>query len=175
MDRSMNMNIVAIEYSSESSKIDTEIKDLRMMDAITKSAVYSAIKLYQKVRADELGRDRLGVIVGTKHGALASINEMSKSTESRGYIGINPSLFPNIMLSTCLSRIASALKINGPSAVMYLQNHSCRKEALRYARIQIMKNRADGMFVIFAEDEKKCFGLYIERKETRGMSFLKRC
>ena len=81
-----------------------------------------------------------------------------------GYIGINPSKYPNIMLSTPLSRIATFLQLKGPTISLYVNGRI--EQAFQYAYIQILSKRCDSVFITYTNENKSCFSMLVEKEEA---------
>lgn len=146
-----------------------EHQSARTMDKFTRSMIAVAGKLYKDTHAAEIPPHRLGVTVATSTGPYESIRNTQTILSEKGYIGINPSLFPNIMLSTSLSHVAATLNCRGPSIALYLDGD--RHRITRYGIMQISAGRCDGMLALYADDGKECFGLFLESEtsaEKRG-------
>lgn len=147
-----------------------EHRDLRVMDKFTKLAVYTSRCLFSKVKGEKIPSERLGVVIATNTGVYESIKDYNSILSKRGFIGVNPSKFPNVMISTCLSRVVTEIKAKGPSVPLYIRNEM--KQALQYGIAQIMKDRCDAVMVLYVNEGKGCFGLFIEREDsalTRGV------
>ena len=141
-----------------------KFKDARIMDRFSKLAITTAHILYKGVIGEEIESHKMAIVIATKTGPRQSVREMSELLSKRGVVGINPSKFPNIMMSTIVSRVSIELGITGPSVPIYLSNDKMYT-AIQYGIIQINNNRCDGVIVVFVNENKGCFGLFIENEE----------
>ena len=158
----MNIVITNWEYLFE-KKFDEqafEHRDLRLMDKYTKIAINIARQLYAKVKGNEIQSENIGIILSSNTGPLESILEYNSVLKNKGYIGINPSKFPNIMSATSLSRIAIEIGAKGPCVP--LLSYKISKHALIYAIEQISAGRCCAMMVIHINKRNDCFGCFIE-------------
>ena len=167
-----NFSITRLEYIDVSAFDEESFlhRDARIMDKFSKLAVTLARKLFIKAGADEFLPERLGVVLATATGPYLSVRALNREISENGYISVNPSKFPNIMLSTPLSRVTTAIKARGPSAAMYIVKRA--NEALKYCVTQIQSGRCDGFLVLYIDEDVRCFGVFIEADESalnRGM------
>ncbi len=164
MDR---IGITGIGYQSDKSFIEEQIehRDARIMDRFSKLALSVARQLFNQVQAGDIQPERLAVVLATGTGARRSVDEFHEIIAEKDYIGINPSKFPNIMLSTALSRITIDLQAKGPSVPIYVGSRDMAK-ALRYAAIQIKKGRCDAVIILYVNEGSRCFGLLLEKEKT---------
>lgn len=158
----MNIVITEWEYLFE-EKFDEQAfdhRDSRLMDKNTKIAVSMARRLYAKVKGKEIQSEDLGIILSSDTGPLESILEYNSLLKEKGYVGINPSKFPNIMSATSLSRIAIEIGAKGPC--VSLLSTKINKHALMYAIEQISTGRCCAMLLVHVIRGKDCFGCFIE-------------
>lgn len=167
-----NVGVTQLEYlgSRDFELVAIDHPDARVMDRFTKACLYVSRKLYSRVKGREISSERIAVVLATNTGPYQSVKDLHNVLLLKGQIGINPSLFPNIMLSTPLARITIALKVNGPSITLYIRGKM--RQAIQYGIIQLEKGVCDGVLVLFADEGRGCFGLYLEFEKTarqRGM------
>ena len=147
-----------------------EHRDSRLMDRQTKIAVSMARILYKKVKVEEISSENLGVVLLSDIGPNESFLEYTSVLKEKGYVGINPSKFPNIMSATLLSRVAIEIRAKGPCVPLLLSKGS--KHALMYAFEQITAGRCKAMMLIHITKDNNCFSCFIEDEEMlkkRGM------
>ena len=158
----MSVAITAWEYLLEVNfnKLTFKHRDSRLMDMQTQIVVSVANQLYEKVKGNEIPSKDLGIVLSTETGPVESISEYNLVLKTKGYVGLNPSKFPNIMSATPLARIAIEVKAKGPC--LSLLTYKTNKHALMYAVEQIKAGRCRAMMVIFLYKENNCLGCFIE-------------
>ncbi len=147
-----------------------EHRDSRLMDKHTKIAVSTARQLYKKVKGNEIPSEDLGVVLSSDLGPLESILEYNSVLKEKGYVGINPSKFPNIMPATLLSRIA--IEVGAKGTCVPLLSLNANKHALMYAFTQIKIGRCYSIMFIHMAKGNDCFGCFIEKEyscQKRGI------
>ncbi|MFZ5351481.1 MAG: hypothetical protein ACOZCL_02020 [Bacillota bacterium] len=161
----VKVGITQYQYVSSNGFDDTSFIhiDGRLIDRMTKLAIHTARLIYEKGNCKDISPERLGIAVSTETGAIDSIFEYCQNLRQNGYKGVNPSKFPNIMLSTCLSRIAKEVQAMGPSIPFYSDKGI--DTALQYSVLQIKKQRCDAMMLFKVSCSKDCFGMLIENAE----------
>lgn len=145
-------------------------KDARVMDVFSKITVYTARQLSKVIKGNDIDSCRLGIVLATSTGSYSTLKEFHANILEKSYVGINPSKFPNVMISTPLCRVAMELQAKGPSVPMFTKN---RNQAIQYGVLQIKMGRCDTMMVLFVEENKACFALALEKEETalkRGLN-----
>ncbi len=170
----MNIAITAWDYLFEKNFDEQtfEHRDSRLMDKQTKIAISVARKLYAKAKGDEIPSENLGVVFISDTGPFECIVEYNSILKEKGYVGINPSKFPNIMSATPLSRIAIEVIAKGPCVP--LLSPTPNKHALMYAFEQISAGRCRAMLFIHITKANNCFGCFIEDDlscRKRGIKF----
>ena len=161
----VNISITARRYISKKQFDDQSFKhrDARLMDKGVKIAVQMARQLYEKVNKNTISPEELGVVLGCDTGPLAEIVEYNTILKEKGYVGINPSKFPNIMSATALSRVSTEINAKGPCVpLLFTKDH---KHALLYANEQISAGRCRAMMIIHLTKDGNCFGFFIEKEE----------
>lgn len=137
-----------------------EHRDSRLMDKHTKITISIARQLYAKVKGNEILPQDIGIVVSSDTGPLESIWEYNTVLKEKGYVGINPSKFPNTMSATSLSRIAIEIGAKGPCVPLLTPKSN--KHALIYAIEQVKVGRCYAMMLIHITNENNCFGCFIE-------------
>ena len=162
----MNIAIIAWEYlfKKDFDELTFEHRDSRLMDKQTKIGIGVAKKLYTKIKGDEIPSKDLGVVLSSDAGPLESILEYTTVIKEKGYVGINPSRFPNIMPATPLSRIAIEVKAKGPCAP--LLSPKTNKHVLMYMFEQISAGRCSAMMLIHITKNNNCFGCFVEGEDS---------
>ncbi|MCC5466504.1 beta-ketoacyl synthase N-terminal-like domain-containing protein [Pelosinus baikalensis] len=139
-------------------------RDSRVMDRFTKISVHVARNLFASVRGQKISPQMVGVVIATNTGAYQSTVEFNSLLAKQGVAGVNPSKFPNVMLSTPLSRVVTELQVRGPSVPLYLGKYM--EAAFQYSAVQILKGRCDGILMLYTNEDRGCLGLFIEREES---------
>jgi 3-oxoacyl-(acyl-carrier-protein) synthase len=160
----MSISITAWEYLFEKNfdEQSFEHRDSRLMDKQTKITISLTRKLYEKAKGNELPSEELGVVLLNDAGSIESILEYTSVLKEKGYVGINPSKFPNIMSATPLSRIAIEIGAKGP-CVPLLSSKSTT-HTLTYAFEQISAKRCRAMMFVHINKNNNCFGCFIEEE-----------
>jgi len=161
----MSIAITAWEYLFEKNFNEQifEHRDSRIMDKQAKIVVSMSRQLYSKVRGTEIPSESHGIVFFSEAGPIESILEYNSVLREKGYVGINPSKFPNIMSTTTLSRIAIEIGAKGPC--VSLLSHNINKHALMYAVEQITAGRCKAMMIIHITRRYNCFGCFIENED----------
>lgn len=154
-----------IVSNSEFQLNKNKIKIVRTMDVFTSKLLYVLSRLGDLTFAD---KDRTGAVIATNTGPRDSLIKTGKSIEKSGYRGINPSFFPNVMLSTALSYLMIYLNIHGASSAIY-STPDC-KDAIAYCKMQIKNNNCDDMLFFYIDESKDAKGQYFTKvfKEVKG-------
>ncbi len=153
------VRIKGIEYINDNEFDSYEFNhpNQRTMDRFGKKALYLAQKLFKEAEYNTFSPEKSGVVLSTHTGPLDSVKEHADILLSKGYKGINPSRFPNTMLSTALSLVVTALQFRGPSTAMYLDDST--EHALRYAVIQLEKGMCELMMLLIVNENADDFGV----------------
>ncbi len=161
-----NIGITKILYMSyeDIDKYDLLYSDSRLLDQYTKISLINTKRLYDMVGGKVIDSDRVGLVFATDTGPYNSIMEVHNIIKKNGYIGINPSKYPNVMLSTPLSRIATFLQLKGPTISLYVNGRL--NQALQYAYIQISSGRCDSVFITYTNENKFCLSMLVEREDV---------
>lgn len=161
-----NIGITQILHMSYSNidRYDFEYRDIRLIDQYTKVSLINTKRLYDMVGGEAIDSERAGLVFATDTGPYNSIMEVHGKIARSGYIGINPSKYPNIMLSTPLSRIAAFLQLKGPTISLYVNGRI--DQAFQYAYIQILSKRCDSVFITYTNENKSCFSMLVEKEEA---------
>lgn len=134
--------------------------DDRIMDRFTKRVLYTAECLFH-YDFSELNQERTGVVLSTRVGVYKSVEEVAKVIREKGYRGINPSRFPNVMLSTALARLAILCNVHGPSCVFY-DEEDYEMDAMEYCKLQIRAGNSEAMILIYADETGNSEGYFIQ-------------
>ena len=155
----LKVNIKGMKYlqNNEFDGLGFTHPSQRTMDRFSKKALYLAQNLFEKVDYSSLDLGRIGVVLCTYTGPVASVKEHAFIIKLKGYKGINPSRFPNTMLSTALSLVVTSLGIKGPSIAMYLDESI--EHAFKYGIIQLEKKVCDMMMILLVNENDDDFGV----------------
>ena len=161
----MSLAITACEYLFEKyfNEQIFDHRDSRLMDKQTKIAVSMVRKLFEKVKGNEISSVDIGVVFLSDIGPMEFISEYTSVLKEKGYVGINPSKFPNIMSATSLARIAIDIQAKGPCVP--LLSIKANKHAFIYAIEQITTGRCRAILLIHMTSSNNCFGCFIEDEE----------
>lgn len=164
------IGITALEYQGVKDFHDGLVnhRDARIMGKFAKISLVVAERLYKKVSGSQVDPERIAAVLATSTGDIGSIKEYGELLATKGAVGINPSKFPNVMLSTPLSYITSTLKLKGPSVPLYISKTKMN-QAIQYGVIQIRRGRCDTVLVIYVDEAKGCFGFCLEKEETAAL------
>ena len=133
----------------------------RTVDVFTKKVLFTANHLFNNDLSG-IEPPKTGVAVSTRTGAYSSLKKTADTIKKSGYQGINPSFFPNVMLSTALSYLTMYLRINGPSCVFYdTDRHG--KDGFNYCVVQLNLCNADAMILICADEDGWSAGKLLTR------------
>jgi len=124
-------------------------RDSRLMDKHMKMAVTMVREFHSLLKQKEIPPELLGIAFSFD-GPLESIAEYNGILRKNGYIGINPSKFPNIMPATPLARMAIEAGAKGPCISLI----SSDKHAFIYAEMQIIAKRCCAVMVICLHESK---------------------
>ena len=112
----------------------------------------------------ELESESTGAVISTKTGPYRSVKTISEIIKRDGYKGINPGRFPNVMLSTALSRLVKYLDIHGPACAFYDSDKNHR-DAEQYCQVQLNSHRCRGIVLICADENGESIGKYFIKKK----------
>ncbi len=135
----------------------------RTMDEFTKKVLFIADRLFDS-DFSSINSENTGVVLTTRSGPYESIKNIAAIINNNGYKSINPSLFPNVMLSTSLAHLAMYLNIHGPSCAFYDMDRNGRN-ALDYCIIQVKTGNCEAMIQICTDENGWAEGRYITRKD----------
>lgn len=147
----------------EFSENEASYPDERILDSFTKRALYTTESLFQR-DFSRLNPDRTGVVLSTRTGVYKSVEEATKVIREKGYRGMNPSRFPNVMLSTALARVAILCNVHGPSCVFYDEEDYVR-DAMEYCKLQIQTGNSEAMILICTDETGNSEGYLIREDE----------
>lgn len=144
-------------------KNETLYSDDRILDSFTKRALYTTECLFQR-DFSRLNPDRTGVVLSTRTGVYKSIEEAAEAIIEKGYRGMNPSRFPNVMLSTALARLTILCNVHGPCCVFYDEEDYVR-DAMEYCKLQIRSGNSEAMILICTDETGNSEGYFIREEE----------
>jgi len=163
MDR---IYITCIKYVNKEiiDEVSFEHPYSRVMDKLSKTALLLARKTFDSEIIKKLNCERVGVVIASNTGPCSALREHADILSASGFKGINPSKFPNTMLSTVLSRVTTEFDLKGPSTSMYVNSDYAR--ALEYAVVQLEKGSCDLMAVLFVDEGRKGFGILLQNERS---------
>lgn len=165
MIESHKIHITSVKYMSK-QEIDNSLLNhphSRVMDGLSRQALLIAAKIFNEKLLQRVNPEMSGVVIASDSGPCEALNEHVEILLRKGFKGINPSKFPNTMLSTVLSRVTTEFNLKGPSTVLYSDFN--RRHAVEYAAAQIKKRRCDLMAVLFVGEGKGAFGILLQSGE----------
>lgn len=136
--------------------------DERTMDSFTKRVLYTAERLFH-ADFSQLNRENTGIVLSTRSGVCRSLNQIAEAVRENGYKGINPSRFPNVMLSTALARLAILCNVHGPSCAFY-DGDDNDNAAMEYCELQLQLGNCEAMILICADETGPTKGFYMRGK-----------
>lgn len=137
------------------------LRDLRVTDTFSKMGLSVCARLWKKAGCALILPESLGVVLATRTGPAASVRTFASNVAEHGFYGVNPGLFPNIMLSTSLARITVAFGIKGVCVPLFIQNGL--NEAVECAEVLISGRRCDSVIILSVNCGCGCFGMLIEK------------
>ena len=138
----------------------------RTMDSFSKRVLMTAYRLFNGDFSSLDSRDT-GAVISSASGPLSSIREIAGLLRNEDHCRINPSFFPNIMLSTALSHLTRVAGIHGPSSC-FLEKDPAGKNAMQYASGQLATGNCGGMLYIRVEDDGWNEGRYLTSGRAAG-------
>ncbi|MCX8117379.1 MAG: beta-ketoacyl-[acyl-carrier-protein] synthase family protein [Desulfobacterota bacterium] len=87
-------------------------------------------------------RDRVGVVLGSGFCGLSSSEEFHRGQVLKGFLDLNPMLFPNTVPNAASSHVSIELGIQGVNSTL-VQSFCTAEAAILFACDQIRKGRAD--------------------------------
>jgi 3-oxoacyl-(acyl-carrier-protein) synthase len=139
----------------------------RTMDLFSKMAIGIVDKLLANFDLENTNSERVGIVLSSPEGPSKSLDEIYSLYIDRGYIGMNPSKFPNIMKSTSLMYCSKRIMAHGPSTSLYEKEGDLH--ALKFATMQIMNGRCDYMFVVWVIEGIECRGMILEKAGEKDL------
>lgn len=151
---------VDISYE-EYLKAGFALPDSRTMDEFCKLILYTVQQLFQGDYTI-IDHERTGLVISTGTGAFTSLQQIGTAARTYGYRGINPSFFPNVMLSTAISRVSTYLDLHGPVCAFYDKDFMS-SEAMEYCQVQLQLNNCDAVIFIMVDDQRRSIGKFLGR------------
>lgn len=92
-------------------------KEARRMDRYTQFALASTLEALEQsgLKIDDSNRDRIGVVIGTGIGGIATLLEQQAILEQRGPDRISPFLVPMMLVDSAPGMVALSLGVRGPN------------------------------------------------------------
>lgn len=135
----------------------------RTIDDFSRKVLYATHELFCG-NLYGIDNERTGAVISTRTGPSCSLKKTSDLIKQYdGYQGVNPSFFPNVMLSTALFYLTNYLDIHGPTCTFYEHDKSYNV-ALKYCKTQILRGYCDTMIMITANENGWAEGKLISRK-----------
>ena len=125
----------------------------RRMSRVSRMAVAASQQALEDsgLVLDDLGRERIGVILGTCYGGGSHVEDFYVSLLRDGPRGAQPLLFPETVPNAAASHIAMFHGITGPNST-FCQNEISAENAILYARNLLLQKAADAVLVGGADE-----------------------
>ncbi len=125
----------------------------RRMSRVSRMAVAASQEALEDsgLILDDLGRERVGVILGTGYGGGSYVEDFYASLLRDGPRGAQPLLFPETVPNAPASHIAMYHGITGPNST-FCQNEISAENAILYGRNLLLKNAVDAVIVGGADE-----------------------
>lgn len=120
--------ITAYDASDYKTRIAAEVKgfdgnalfglrEARRMDRYTQFALAASLEAVENAHLviDDANRDRIGVVIGSGIGGLATLSENQRILTEKGPSRISPFLVPMMLVDACPGLIAIYLGVRGPN------------------------------------------------------------
>lgn len=143
----------------------------RTTDAFTKCAISAVRKLMRNVDLVKIERDSLGILIATSTGTAYSVKNVYSMYKDKGYRGINPSFFPNIMMSTALAWCTKLTGAHGNSTTMHVSRGNAKEEILEYVNMQIESKRCQNVIVIYLNEGEGGYCFMAEKVENMQLDY----
>ncbi len=125
----------------------------RRMGRVSRMAVAASIEALKDsgIDLDIIGRENVGVVIGTAYGSSSHVEEFYLSLLNDGPRGAQPLLFPETVPNAPASHISMFHGITGPNST-FCQNDISAETAILYARNLLLQNIADVVLVGGADE-----------------------
>ncbi len=125
----------------------------RRMGRVSRMAVAASVEALNDsgIDLDIIGRENIGVIVGTAYGSSSHVEDFYLSLLNDGPRGAQPFLFPETVPNAPASHISMFHGITGPNST-FCQNDISAETAILYARNLLLQNIADVVLVGGADE-----------------------
>jgi len=90
-------------------------KEARRMDRNVLLAVAAAHEAWADAGLDDVDRSRVGILVGSAIGGIATIAEQQQVYAERGHDRVSPFFIPSVLVDTASGQIAIQLGVQGPN------------------------------------------------------------
>lgn len=138
----------------------------RTADNFSKCAIAGVMKVLAEVDCSKIDKDYFGILVATSTGAYHSIQNVYSDYLQLGFRGINPSLFPNIMMSTALSWCTRQSGAHGNSTTLFVSQEQAKEQIYEYLSMQLDSCRCYYMIAVYLNDQADGYCIWVEREET---------
>lgn len=125
----------------------------RRMGRVSRMAVAASVEALKDsgIDLDIIGREKIGVIIGTAYGSSSHVEDFYLSLLNDGPRGAQPFLFPETVPNAPASHISMFHGITGPNTT-FCQNDISAETAILYARNLLLQNIADVVLVGGADE-----------------------
>ncbi len=92
-------------------------RESRRMDRYTQLALAATLEAVEHARLsiDDSNRDRIGVVIGSGIGGLATLSENQRILAEKGPSRVSPFLVPMMLVDSCPGMVAIYLGVRGPN------------------------------------------------------------
>ncbi|MFC1884887.1 beta-ketoacyl-[acyl-carrier-protein] synthase family protein [Thermodesulfobacteriota bacterium] len=124
------------------------VRTYRRMSRISRMAVAASLEAVEDsgLNLDDIGREKIAIIMGTAYGASSYVNDFYNSLLRDGPRGAQPLYFPETVPNAPASHVAMIHGINGPNST-FCQNEISAENAILYAKNLIELGRCDAVLV----------------------------
>lgn len=106
---------IAAEVKGFDPEVVGPVKEVRRMDRNVLLAVAAAKEAWEDAGATDADPARVGILVGSAIGGIATIAEQHVTLLERGLDRVSPFFLPSVLVDTASGQIAIALGIRGPN------------------------------------------------------------
>ena len=119
-------------------------KEARRMDRNVLLAVAAAQEAWDDAGLEDVDRDRVGILVGSAIGGIATIIEQHQTFSERGHDRVSPFFIPSVLVDTASGQIAIHLGLRGQN---FSPVSACAtgSTAIGEAAASIVRGQADVM------------------------------
>ena len=124
------------------------VRAYRRMSRVSRMTVAASLEAIKdsKLDPDDMGKDRIAIIMGTAYGASSHVDDFFNSLLRDGPRGAQPLFFPETVPNAPASHMAMIHGIRGPNCT-FCQNEISAENAILYAKNLIEQDLCDAALV----------------------------